>query len=250
MRVIFLEVEYIGTNYCGFQIQNSSRPDEVTVQEVLEKALKKLFVRDIRVEYTSRTDSGVHARAQGVAFTIDTGIKLSKIKLALNSYLPFDIRVKKILEYEKGWRVRYAVASKVYRYKIDNKKEQSVFDYDFSWQVRQPLSLTLMRQAAALIIGKRDFSMFAKKAKKYDNPVRTVKDIIIRTRGRFIFIDVEADGFLRGMVRNIVAFLVAVGLEQMTLKQVKDVLAKKQYYMNKPAPAKGLCLWKTNYKKD
>jgi len=242
-----LEVEYVGTRYFGFQIQNKHSAREITVQEVIEKALKRLFNQNIRIDYTSRTDTGVHARAQGVSFAVDTKIPLPNIKRALNSFLPYDVKIKKIKAYPENWRVRYAVKSKIYRYAIYNAKEQSVFDYDFSWHIIAPLSVTAMKKAAIIVKGKKDFSLFAKDAKHYENPVRYVKAIKIFKKGAFIYIDIEANGFLRNMARNIVSFLELAGSGKMALKQVKDILLKKTPYANKPAPAKGLCLMKVYY---
>ena len=247
MQAIFLEVEYVGTRYFGFQIQNKHSAREITVQEVIEKALKRLFNQDIRIDYTSRTDTGVHARAQGVSFAVDTKIPLAGIKRALNSFLPYDVKIKIIKAYPENWRVRYAVKSKIYRYTICNAKEQSVFNHDFSWHVIAPLSVAAIKKAALLIKGKKDFSLFAKDAKHYENPVRHVKSIKITKKGAFIYIDIEANGFLRNMARNIVSFLELAGSGKIALKQAKNILLKKEPYANKPAPAKGLCLVKVYY---
>jgi len=247
MKAIFLEVEYLGTHYFGFQIQNRHSLKEITVQAVLEKALKKLFNQDIRIDYTSRTDAGVHAKTQGVSFCVDTNIPLNNIKRALNSFLPWDIKIIKIKEYPAPWRVRYCVKSKIYRYTICNTKEQSVFDYQFSWHVKKPLNLAAMKKIAPHLIGKKDFSRFAKKSDHYRSCVRDVKKIVIKKSNKFIFIDIEADGFLHNMVRNIVNFLVECGLNEITRKEALAILADKKDYHCKPALARGLCLTKVFY---
>jgi len=109
------------------------------------------------------------------------------------------------------------------------------------------LSVAAMKKAAILVKGKKDFSLFAKDAKHYENPVRYVKSMKIAKKGPFIYIDIEADGFLRNMARNIVSFLELAGSGKIAPKNAKDILLKKEPYANKPAPAKGLCLMKVNY---
>jgi tRNA pseudouridine38-40 synthase len=247
MKTIFLQVEYLGAHYCGFQIQNKKNSKEITVQEVLEKALKKLFHANIRIGYVSRTDSGVHAKDQGVSFAVDTKIPLTNIKRALNSYLPSDVRVVKVKSYPGGWRIQNAVKSKLYRYTIDNKQDQSVFDAPYAWHLKYCLDLSAMRMAAAMIVGKRDFSVFAKNAKQYADPVRHVKMIKILVKNGRITIDVAADGFLHNMVRNIVGFLVQVGCGKITLADAKKIIALKAPYFNYNVPPHGLCLMKLFY---
>ncbi|MCP4653142.1 MAG: tRNA pseudouridine(38-40) synthase TruA [Candidatus Omnitrophica bacterium] len=244
---IFLEVEYLGTNYFGFQVQNKLSK-EITIQEVLERALKKLFKEEIRIIYTSRTDRGVHAKCQGVNFTTHAHIPIANIKKALNSLLPVDIRVKKIKDKPYDFHSRFCVISKVYRYCILNKKEESVFSAPFSWNVKERLAVDLMKEAAKKIVGKRDFSVFAKEAKSYKDCTRTIKSINIKKRGSVITIDIEADGFLRNMARNVVSFLVEVTLNRVKISDISAIISGKKKYSNKPAPAQGLCLVKVNYR--
>lgn len=244
---IFLEIEYVGTNYFGFQIQEKKDKSEITVQEVLEKALENLLREKVRITYSSRTDKGVHARAQAVNFTTDRDIPLSNIKRALNSFLPYDVRVRKVKRVPEQFHSRFWVKSKVYRYIISNKKESSVFWHNFSWHIDKVLNIDYMLAAAAKLVGKHDFSVFAKDAKKYKTCVREIKNISIKKRGGFIYIDIEADGFLRGMARNIVFFLVKAGKQGININDIRAILHKQVSYVNKPAPACGLYLLKVQY---
>jgi len=243
---IFLEIEYLGTNYFGFQIQNKKKK-EITVQEVLEKALKNLFRSDIRIIYSSRTDRGVHARAQAVNFKVLTKIPLLNIKTAINSLLPSDIRVKRVKEVSLDFHSRFSAKSKVYRYTILNKKELSVFWKDFCWHVKDDIDIDLMKKSSQKLIGNRDFSLFAKEAKIYKNCQRNLKKIEIKKRGSFIYIDIEAQGFLRNMARNIVSFLIRVGIKEISFKDISLILNKRMPYINRPAPASGLCLSRVKY---
>jgi len=241
---ILLKLEYAGGNYFGFQIQ---RKGQATIQGVLEKALAKLFREKIRVAASGRTDRGVHARAQVVNFKVTTKIPLPNIKAALNTFLPQDIRIRKVKLVPDSFHARFSVKSKVYRYTILNKKEFSVFWHNLTWQIKDNLDIKLMRKASGKIKGRRDFSVFAKEVKKYKDCVRDIKDISIKKRGGFIQIDIEANGFLRWMVRNIVSFLVRIASKNLPLREIPLILAKKTSYTNKPAPASGLCLHKVIY---
>jgi len=230
---IFLEIEYLGTNYFGFQVQAKGR-GQVTVQEVLEEALFRLFKKKIRVTASGRTDKGVHARAQAVNFKIDTGISLPNIKAALNTFLPQDIRIRKVKPVPAGFHARFSVKSKIYRYIIFKGKQDLVFWRNFAWCLRAPLDLEKMKKASGRLKGRKDFSLFAKGAKNYKDCKRRVKNIVIRKRANLIFIDIEADGFLRCMARNIASFLVRAA-------------SGKILYTNKPAPPEGLYLYKVIY---
>lgn len=246
-RNILLIVEYLGTDYFGFQIQNSRAKPYPSVQAAIERALKKLFKKKIRIAYASRTDRGVHAYEQGVNLKVDTKIPLKNIKRALNAFLPADIRVKRIKIVPLAFHARFSAKSKIYRYIILNKKECSVFWHPFSWHIDEPLDIERMKMAALKIKGRRDFSVFAKDVKRYRDCLREIKEVSIRKRNSFIYICIEADGFLMNMCRNIVSFLVKLGQGKIALSEVEPILAKRISYTNKPAPACGLYLWKVNY---
>jgi len=245
---IFAEVEYLGTNYFGFQVQTKAKQQN-TIQAEIEKALAKLFRQKIRITFAGRTDRGVHAKNQVINFKVETKIPLSNIKKALNSFLPYDIRIKRVKKVPLDFHARFSAKSKIYRYLIFYKKEPSVFWNDFAWHIDFPLDLEAMRGLSKKIIGKRDFYVFAKEAKKYKDCIRRVKGISIKKKGSLICIDIEANGFLRSMVRNIVSFLVKVGSAKLTPKSAEAVLKRKIVYSNKPAPAAGLYLLKVEYEK-
>ena len=231
---IFLEVEYLGTNYFGFQVQKGKAAFEPTVQGVLEEALEKLFKKKIRIAYAGRTDRGVHANAQAVNFKVSSGIPLKNIKTALNTFLPQDVRINRVKTVPLDFHARFSAKSKIYRYLIYNHKQPSVFLKDFSWHLPEKLDLKAMEKEAKKLFGRRDFSGFAKEAKAYKHCIRDLKTITIKKKGKFVQIDIEADGFLRSMARNIVSFLVGVS-------------DKKNPYRRKPAQACGLYLYRVKY---
>lgn len=244
---IFLELEYVGSNYFGFQVQEKKGASEITVQGVLEKALKKLFQRKIRVIASGRTDKGVHAKVQVVNFKVNTKISLVSIKNALNVFLPRDIRIKIVKLVPADFHARFSIKSKTYRYIIFQCKEDSVFWRNFAWHFPAPLDLRKMRKVSKKLIGRKDFSLFTKKAKNYKDCKRKIKDIVIRKRSDLISIDIEADGFLRYMARNIISFLVRVADGSISLESAPFILKGKISYTNRPAPPGGLYLYKIIY---
>ncbi len=244
-----LIIEYDGTSYYGLQIQKKKSKNRFsTVQSEIEQALKKLFNKNIRINYSGRTDRGVHAKHQVINFKIETKISLLNIKKALNSFLPADIYIKKIDSVPLDFHARYSVKSKIYRYIILNSKKHDVFERNYSWQISEPLDIDFMQECASGLLGEKDFSFFALKAKKYKSCHRRVKEIKIVKKTKFVVIDIEANGFLRGMVRNMVGFLVSAGtgkIDKANIKRFKETKIKDNKF--KPAPASGLYLWKVFY---
>lgn len=209
--------------------------------------MERLFCQKIRVVYASRTDRGVHAKGQCVNFKVDTKIPIKNIKAALNSFLPSDITIKGIRRVPLDFHARFSAKSKLYRYIISNKKEPSVFERNYSWYVSDDINLTRMQKAITHIVGKRDFSCFAKQAHRYKQCTRHIMKVTVKKRSRYIYIDVEGDGFLRNMVRNIVSFLVAIGKKTIPLKSTGKIIRKEIPYIKKPAPGCGLYLLKVRY---
>ena len=244
---ILLEVEYLGANYFGFQLQDKAGKKEITVQEVLERAIHKLFKQKIRIAYASRTDRGVHARGQVVNFKVESNIPLKNIKQALNAFLPADVRVKKVKIVADDFHARFKAKSKIYRYSILNKEEPTVFLSAFSWHIAKPLNIFKMMRVAKKLKGVKDFSLFAKEPDTYETCIRDLKSVSIEKSKGFVCIDIEASGFLRNMARNIVSFLVKVGSGSLSQKEAVQILSKNKPYTNKPAPAQGLCLVKVKY---
>tara|TARA_B100000315_G_scaffold245344_1_gene271101 strand:- start:244 stop:990 length:747 start_codon:yes stop_codon:yes gene_type:complete len=246
-RNIFLEIEYLGSNYFGFQIQEKRTPAQNTVQAQLEKAIYKLFKEKIRIAYAGRTDRGVHAKAFAVNFKVDSKIPLKSIKKVLNDFLPPDIRVKKVKRVSIQFHARFSAKSKIYRYIIYCGSNYSVFNCGFVWHIATELNLSKLRSGAKKLIGKKNFFVFAKEAKKYKDCIRDLMDIRVRKYGNYIYIDIKANGFLRNMARNIVTFLVKVAKEEVLIKDISAILKQKKSYVNKPAPACGLYFYKVYY---
>lgn len=244
---IFFEIEYVGTNYFGFQVQNKKNKKETTIQSIFEKALLKLFKQPVRINASGRTDRGVHAKGQCLNFKIDTKIPLENIKKALNASLPEDIKIKKIKRVPEDFHSRFSAKSKTYLYIISNKNDFSVFCSNFSWHIPDKINLSLIRKVAKKMIGERDFYLFAKGAKKYKSCIRDLKKIVIKKKGDFICLEIKANGFLHQMARNIVYFLIQVGIGKISIKEAEAVLIGQKDFIKKPAPPQGLYLKKVDY---
>jgi len=254
MRNIKLTLEYDGTNYCGWQVQNSRQlltlsHQKKSVQEVIENALKQIFQKKIKIIGSSRTDSGVHAKAQCVNFKIDSKISLDKLQEALNALLPEDVSVKSISEAGKDFNSRFSTSSKIYRYTILNSKHRSALLRNHVFFCRHTLDLELMKNEAKHLVGKHDFSAFCASGGKHKNPVKNIKKIKIVRDGDLIFIDIEADSFLYNMVRNIVGTLIEVARGRFIRGSTRKILLSKNRKIAGPtASAKGLCLEEIKFK--
>ena len=190
----------------------------------------------------------MHARAQCVNFKAVSGIPLAKLKIAVNSLLPQDIRVKAIKQLKSDFHCRYDAKSKVYRYVILNNENGSAFLRDTALHVYRPLDIKLMQKQAMVLKGRHDFKSFQAADEKERSSLRTIYAISVKKRGNLIFIDIEADGFLYNMVRNIVGTLIEIGRGKMKPGAMKMILNKKNRKFAGPtAPAKGLCLLRVKY---
>jgi len=256
MRNFKLIIEYEGTNYRGWQAQNSKlqiancKSQTRTIQGEIEKALVKLFGKEIRILGSGRTDAGVHALGQVANFRCGTHLKPQNIRNALNNFLPCDIRILQVNEVAENFHARFSAKSKTYRYLILNRKTNSVFYRRLSWWIPYELDFCAMRRAAKIFLGRHNFKAFtaADKKRKSDNFVRTVKRISLKKYRDFIVLDIEADGFLYNMVRNIVGTIVDVGRGKFTPENVKCILASADRKLAGPsAPATGLFLSKVKY---
>ena len=242
MRVIRLTVGYDGTDFCGWQRQ----PGDRTVQGELEKALAKLARKRIPVVGAGRTDSGVHALGQVASFRAELRLENDELRRALNALLPQDVRVSSVRKAPAGFDARKSARSKIYRYRIYNVPQVSpfLFRYVLHWPGR--LDFERMTEASRLFRRRGDFTAFS--SNRLLQPVRRVMRSELKKKGREITYTIEADGFLRYMVRTIVGTLLEVGRGKIEPRAVEDLFARKKRSLASPtAPAKGLCLIKVVY---
>jgi len=229
-------VEYDGTEFAGFQLQAGAR----TVQGELEAALARLS-GGIRqpVMGAGRTDAGVHATGQVIAFTYPGSLPTEALSDALNALLPPDVAISGLRRAPIGFNPRYAARYREYRYSIWNGPRSPLRERTALW-VRSGLDVTAMARAGTALEGRHDFSAFGGADPQ---PIRTVHRIRVRRTGSLVTIDVRADAFLRGMVRRIVATLLAVGRGELQASAVPGLLsAGSPALAGAAAPARGLSL--------
>ncbi len=255
MKNIRLIIEYDGTRYNGWQVQHKDQRRKggkvKTIQGVLEGALFNILSRRARLISSSRTDSGVHALNHVANFSVSTRLIPGQIKNALNSVLPPDISVKEAEEADKDFNSQYDAVSKTYRYSICTGDYISPFLKKYAYHFRQPLDACLMRREAAILIGKHDFKAFRSSGggPERNNCVRTIKRLSIRKKNGLLEIEIEADGFLYNMARNIVGTLIEVGRGKFPPGSAQRILKGKDRRAAGPTvPAKGLCLAEVKYK--
>jgi len=229
-------VEYDGTEFSGFQAQPKAR----TVQGELEAALARLTGGTRQpVQGAGRTDAGVHAAGQVIAFTYPGALPVEALTDALNGMLPPDVALRDLRPVPAGFNPRYAARYREYRYTIWNGPRSPLRERTSLW-VRSRLDVAAMAEAGLAFEGRHDFSAFGGADPQ---PVRTVHRLRVRKVGSAVEIDVRADAFLRGMVRRIVATLLAVGKGQLASDEVPALLAAGTPALRgAAAPARGLCL--------
>jgi tRNA pseudouridine38-40 synthase len=245
-RNIKLTLEYDGTAYHGWQSQRGS--GKATVQDALEGALTILAKEHIAVAASGRTDAGVHALGQVANFTTESPIPPEAWAPAVNRLLPADVRAISSDEVPPDFHARHSARGKTYRYLILNRRMPSALLRDRVWHVDRKLNVTAMRKAAAVLIGRHDFSAFRSASCNAKTAHRNLRSLSIRKRGEIIEIVLEADAFLMHMARNIVGTLVEVGLGRHDTAGVKAILrSRNRTRAGRTAPSHGLCLISVTY---
>ena len=229
-------VEYDGTDFAGFQAQPGIR----TVQGELEAALASLSGgRRVRVDGAGRTDAGVHAAGQVIAFTYRGRLPAEELGRALDALLPADLALCDLRRVPAEFHPRHAARYREYRYTVWNGPRSPLRER-FALGVRVPLDTAAMARAGQALEGRHDFSAFGAADRQ---PVRTLHRVRVRRTGSEVTVDVVADAFLRQMVRRIVAALLLVGRGEVDEPAVAAALASREPAFNGAvAPAKGLCL--------
>jgi tRNA pseudouridine38-40 synthase len=240
-----LIIEYDGSRYHGWQRQKN----DPSIQAEIEKALKTMTTEKVTVIGSGRTDSGVHAKGQVANFECETRLKPEALMNGLNSLLAEDIKIKVCEQVGASFHARYDAKSKIYHYRILNRATPAAIGRQYQWFIRKALNREAMRTAISHIIGRHDFKAFEGSGSPRQSSIRRVHsaDLVEHAGGLLIF-HIEADGFLRYMVRNIVGTLVDVGLEKLTPHDFKRILdCKDRSQASATAPAQGLTLVKVNY---
>lgn len=244
MRNFKAIVEYEGTDFRGFQWQHNTR----TVQGELEQAIAIRTGTTVRVTGAGRTDSGVHALGQVISFACDTRIPTDKMAAALNSALPLDLSIRTVSEVDSEFNARFKASSRMYVYAILNRKAPSAIWRRYCGFTSQPLDVRAMRTAAAMLVGEQDFAAFTNALQPDEPTYRDVMHCRVSTWRSMVLVAIEANAFLRGMVRNVVGTLINVGTGVYGPEHVRVIQASRNRQMAGPsAPPQGLCLVKVRY---
>jgi tRNA pseudouridine38-40 synthase len=245
MKNFRLIIEYDGTRYHGWQRQKK----DATVQGEIERALLTLTAEQVKLHGSGRTDAGVHAFGQVAHFCCDTDREAGVFQKGLNSLLPDDIVIKDCRQVDQGFHARYNVKSKIYHYHIFNHPVPAAIKRQYVWSIHRPLNCESIRLAISHIIGRRDFKTFEGAGSPRAHTDRhVIAADWVETKSRQFIFRIEADGFLRFMVRNIVGTLVDVGLGKITPHEFKQILdSKDRSQAGATAPARGLFLMEVKY---
>jgi tRNA pseudouridine38-40 synthase len=244
-----LIVEYDGSKYHGFQMQNENHIK--TIEGQLKKAFKNFTQNDVEIVASGRTDSGVHAIAQTIHLDLAHQFSSHQMIMGINFYLKDEeIAVIDAEIVEENFNARFDAKMRHYRYEIINRKAPAVIDKNRVWHVGgKKLDILAMQKASEYLLGEHDFSAFRDAECQASSPMRTIKDIKIFTNDEEkIYVEVSAKSFLHHMVRNIVGTLVWVGKNKILADEIKGILESKDRSKSGPnAPSCGLYFLKTDY---
>jgi tRNA pseudouridine38-40 synthase len=248
MRFLKLTLSYDGTGFFGWQ----SQPGRPTIQGEIEKALRQITGEATSAVASGRTDAGVHALGQAVSVRTHSPMPCDILQRALAANLPDNIGVIEVRDAPEGFHAIRDAISKRYRYVIDDGDVGDVFVRRYAWRIPRRLDDLAMHESAQALLGKHDFSSFEAAGAERQSSVRTIGDIFVARRaeqgGERVVFEVEADGFLYHMVRNIVGVLVKVGRGREDVRWPAAVLAaKSRLAAANTAPARGLFLVSVRY---
>ena len=243
-----LTIAYDGTRYFGWQVQKG----RMTVQQRVEEALRELFPSVKRVHSSSRTDTGVHALGMVAHVDIpeaECRMDARKLLLAVNSFLPVDVRIVAARRVPEDFHARFDAKGKRYFYLIWNHAAMNPLLHNRAWHVKVPLNLERMQKAAKLFVGRKDFKSFASTREyEMESTVRRLTRCDVRKEGYTWKITIEGDGFLYKMCRGIVGTLVRVGQEKLMQTEIRQIFRDRDRSVaGMNAPACGLTLWRVFY---
>lgn len=243
MRIL-LTISYDGTDFCGYQVQ----PNKRTVQLELENALKKVTGKDIKTVASGRTDSGVHATSQKVHFDYDGTIPVKSFVNALNSNLPYDVRVLSSKKVNSDFSARYSAKSKTYVYRCYISEVENPLNTRYVYTTKTMPDSNKIKDCISVLLGTHDFKCFLASGSSVKDTTRTIYDIKVKKSGKNLDFYFTGNGFLYNMVRIMVGTLLAVGENRLDIESVKKaLLTGERKLVGKTMPAKALCLYKVEY---
>ena len=239
-------VEYVGTNYNGWQIQRKGK----TIQGKIQNTISKILKEKVNIIGSGRTDSGVHALEQSAHFDTNVIIKdNNKFLKSINHFLSkYRISILDLKKKKLAFHARYSAKARIYKYIILNRKSGSVLKKNRCWHIVKKLNVAMMKKGAKKLIGTKDFSTFRSSSCSAKTPVRTIKSIKFLTKKDIIEIEIKAQSFLQNQVRSMVGCLKYIGENKWTLQKFEKIIkSKKRINCAPPAPAEGLFLAKIIY---
>jgi len=242
---VALVIQYLGTHFHGWQRQAGHR----TVQEEIEKVLLSVLHRPVTLHGAGRTDAGVHAAAQVAHFEATGSIPAQKWAKVLNTQLPKDILVLASAPVNSRWHARFCASWRRYRYSIYTESQPNLFVRPFAWHYYYaPLDTTQMQAALEPMIGKHDLTAFHRAGSSRPHSWVEVQAAKCDREGAFIHIEIQANGFLYGMVRLVVGLLVQVGKGERSPAEFTQLwVNQRRDEVKYSAPANGLCLLRVGY---
>ena len=239
-------IEYVGTNFRGWQVQKKGK----TVQGMLQDKISKLLKEKIIIYGAGRLDVGVHAQEQSAHFDCKNKIlKLDKFLKSTNHFLNKDgVAILKIKKRNNDFHARFSAKMRVYNYVIINRISGPVLDENRGWHIMKDLDLELMKKSAKKLIGTKDFSTFRKSSCRAKSPFKTMKSVKIKSAKNKIEIEFKSQSYLQQQVRSMVGCLKYVGEKKWSLKKFTFIMNKKKRILcAPPAPPEGLYLVKVIY---
>ena len=241
-----LLIEYVGTNFRGWQVQKKGKTIQGLIQEKISKVLKEKII----LFGSGRTDAGVHALEQSAHFECKKKItNYDKFLKSMNYFLNKDlVTILKIKKKNQNFHSRFSAKNRIYKYVIINRLSRPALDKNRGWHIINELDLDIMKKAAKKLIGTKDFSTFRASSCRAKSPIKTIKSIKIKSRNDKIEIEFQSQSFLQQQVRSMVGCLKYVGENKWTLKKFTKVMtSKKRILCAPPAPPEGLYLVRIVY---
>ena len=239
-------IEYVGTNFRGWQVQKKGK----TIQGLIQDKISVLLKEKINLLGAGRLDKGVHAIEQSAHFECKTKIiNLNKFLKSINFFLNKDmVTILKIKKQNKDFHARYSAKMRIYRYVIINRISKSVLDQNRNWHIINDLDIEMMKKAAKKLVGTNDFSTFRAASCRAKSPIKTMKSVKIKSKNKKIEIEFQSQSFLQQQVRSMVGCLKYVGEKKWSLKKFIFVMnSKKRALCAPPAPPEGLYLARVIY---
>lgn len=242
---IALVIQYLGTHFHGWQRQ----PNRVTVQEEIEKAIASVVGKSVNVHGAGRTDSGVHAAAQVAHFEYNGAIPANKWAKIINSRLPEGILIRSSVKVPGDWHARFSAIWRRYRYSFYTDPIPNLFVKPYTWHYYyQTLEESLIQAALNPLLGKHHLAAFHRAGSNRSHSWVEVQDVECYRKGAFLYLEIQANGFLYGMVRLLVGMLVEVGTGKRSPENFTEIwLNQRRDRVKYSAPAKGLCLLRVGY---